>query len=413
MAGHPGWYPISQVCYPPELPAYFKNISDLKPIVGVPKDTEVVAIHSVMHAANRVAGVPGMHDPKFFMKLAGHLFNVQMARYRSKYSLITFPSDATYVPPVLPAHITINLESVSGAPSDDDITKVQDAIQIHQELRRVPSMFDAHINMELSQHLFDLQMARHMCVAGEGQPIHEPQAVAIHDGPTHVVEETPDIPEEMIIATNNAGTGANATGVYQAPQLAPGIDIRELMKQSNQLAKQFNQLLERSNELAERSRQTMDQSSAHVLAERFNQVLDRITRLAETPHQPAERHDQLAERFNQLFERFNQLVEQSNQPPQRANELTERSNEFADKANQLAEQLNELFERSNQLSEQANESGERLGDILGNINKVLMRIQHANGKLYIFRLRKADQQSCVSGDRWRSSEHFCVQLMAG
>ncbi|KDN33792.1 hypothetical protein RSAG8_13121, partial [Rhizoctonia solani AG-8 WAC10335] len=67
MAEHPGWYPPGQVCYPPELPAYLKNVCDLKPVVGVPSDAEVMRIHSVMHAANRVSGVPGMHDAGLFM----------------------------------------------------------------------------------------------------------------------------------------------------------------------------------------------------------------------------------------------------------------------------------------------------------------------------------------------------------
>ncbi|KDN46430.1 hypothetical protein RSAG8_04374, partial [Rhizoctonia solani AG-8 WAC10335] len=118
------------------------------------------------------------------MKLTDHLFGAQMARYRSKYSLITFPSvsvslflpvitdplwsgqDATYTPPVLPTHISVNLEPISGAPTDDEIIKVQEAFQNYQELRRSPSMFDVHVNMELSQHLFDIQTARYMRGAG-------------------------------------------------------------------------------------------------------------------------------------------------------------------------------------------------------------------------------------------------------
>ncbi|KAG8684876.1 hypothetical protein FRC11_011479, partial [Ceratobasidium sp. 423] len=78
-----------------------------------------------------------------------------------------------------------------------------------------------------------------------------------------------------------------------------------------------------------------------------------------------------------LFERFNQLVEQSTQPANRANELAERSNELADRANQLAEQLNRSSERSNELAEQASKGVEKLGDLMKNINRVLMGIQHA------------------------------------
>ncbi|CAE7102781.1 unnamed protein product [Rhizoctonia solani] len=373
---HPGWYPPGQVCYPPEVPAYFRNIHELKPIVGVPSDEEVIGIHKVMHAASRVSGVAGMHDSGFFMQLADHLFNAQMARYRSRYSLITFPSDATYTPPALPAHISANLKPVSGAPSDDEIAKVHDAIQTYQELRRIPSLFDARTNVELLQHLFDLQMARHMRVSSEIQPRHILQ-IAIE--PTNLAQtvENHRPSEDSVTSTNNVGTGANVTDTHDTPQSTTGIDVRELMERSNQLAERFNQLLERSNEIAEGYSQPADQSSIQPLAERFNEVLERLTRIVEQTHQPTEQSDRFAERFDQLFERLNQLVEQSTQHTQRANELAERSNGSADKANQLAEQLNQSHERSNQLSEQANKIWEQVGEISGNVNKVLVKIQHA------------------------------------
>ncbi|CAE6397382.1 unnamed protein product [Rhizoctonia solani] len=348
MAHNPGWYPPGQVCYPPELPASFRSIHDLKPIVGVPSDDEVISIHTVMHAASRVSGVPEMHDPKFFMQLADHLFDVQMARYRSKYSLVTFPSDATYTPPTLPTHISVNLEPVSGAPSDDEMSNVHEAIQVYQELRRIPSLFDAHVNMELSQHLFDLQMARHMRLAGESQP----RPVLQTAEPVHSVEST------------------NAVDTHHTPQPVPGIDVRELMEKSNQLAERFNRLLERSNELVERCTQPIDQSRSPTLSEQFSQVLERLTVLVEQPRQPAEHSDALAERFNQLFERFNQLVEQSNEPAHKANEL-------AEKANRLMRQLGNSSQRSNELAEQTKSSWDGIGDVLGNINRVLVGVQHA------------------------------------
>ncbi|CAE6454808.1 unnamed protein product [Rhizoctonia solani] len=364
MADHAEWYPRSQICYPPELPAYFQNVHDLKPIVGVPSDEEIIEIHTVIHVANslRISGLPGIHSPGLLMKLADHLFNVQMARYRSRYSLVTFPSDATYTPPDLPAHISVNLECISGAPSDNEIMKVQDAIQTYQELRRIPSMFDAHVNMELSQHLFDLQMARHMRIAGESQPSIISQPTVRTDNITRIAGHTSNASVGPDIATNDAGTKANVAGVHQTPQSTPGIGVRELIERSNQLAERFNHLLERSNELVERCNQTSTgQSSSQLLAERFNQVLERLTQLVEQSYQPGS--DRLTERFNELFERFNQLAEQSHQPAQRANELAERSNE--------------LTGRANWLMEQANKPVERLGDLLKNINGVLVGIQHA------------------------------------
>ncbi|KAG8726501.1 hypothetical protein FRC11_015071 [Ceratobasidium sp. 423] len=135
-----------------------------------------------------------------------------------------------------------------------------------------------------------------------------------------------------------------------------------MMERSNQLAERFNQLLERSNELVERSTKPVD-SLTQTFAERFNQVLERLTQLVEQSRQPADQSDRLAERFNELFERFNQLTEQSNPPAQGAS--------------QLAEQLNRSSERSNELSEQANKCWERVGDVLVNINRVLVGVQHA------------------------------------
>ncbi|KAG8708016.1 hypothetical protein FRC11_006878 [Ceratobasidium sp. 423] len=283
--------------------------------------------------------------------------------------------DATYTPPALPAQVSVNLEPVCGSPSDEEIMKVQDAIQGYQGLRRYPSMFDAHVNMELSQHLFDVQMARHMRVAGESQPTSIPHLAEIPEYSGQDVERNPNIVDESTTATNNTGTGASAAWIDPALQLPLGFDAGQLMERSNQLAEQFNQLLTRTNELMERSSQPSDQSN--TLSERFNQVFERFTQFVEQARQPSGQSDHLTERFNQLFERFNQLVEQSTQPANRANELAERSNELADRANQLAEQLNQSSERSNGLLEQASKGVEKLGDLMKNVNRVLMGIQHA------------------------------------
>ncbi|CAE6480704.1 unnamed protein product [Rhizoctonia solani] len=413
---HPGWYPPGQVCYPPELPASFKNIHELKPIVGVPSDDEVIGIHTVMHAASRVSGVTGMHDPNFFMQLADHLFNAQMARYRSKYSLITFPSDATYVPPALPAHISAGLEPIVGAPSDDEITKVYDAIQIYQELKRIPSLFDARTNMELSQHLFNLQMARHMQTSGENKPRLISQITV---GPVSSVQ-TAEVTQQCssgdsTTTTNNMGTGANVADTHHTTQQTTGIDVREVMERSNQLAERLNQLLEHSNEIAERCSQPADQPSIRTLAERFDQVLERLAQVVEHTHQPTEQSDRMAERFNQIFERLNQLAEQSAQRTQSANELAERSNESVDRANKLTEQLNQsharfnqLFEHLNQLIEQsiqhtqrANELAQRSNDSADRANKIAEQLNqyHKRSNQHFERLNQLVDQSTQSTQR--------------
>ncbi|CAE6416753.1 unnamed protein product [Rhizoctonia solani] len=361
MTDNLGWYPPAGICYPPELPNYLKNIYELKPIIGVPSDDEVIRIHVVLQAARKASEIPGMYDSGLLMDLADHLFGAQMARYRSKYSLITFPSDATYTPPTLPAHISVKLELISGAPTDEEMTRAQDALRSYQQFNHAPSMFDAHTNMELSQHLFDLQMARYMRRAGEIQPSLEPPAIAKPENLVQSMRPSFDITEDTV-TTNNLGTGGNATGVSHTSHLA-SVDVRELMERSNQLAERFNQLLERSNELVERYGQPSEQPNS--LAERFDQVLERLTHFVERTRESDEqsKSDQLAERFNQLLERFNQLAEQSSQSANRSNELADQSNELIRKANQLAEQATKPIERT--------------ADLLKNINKVLVGIQHA------------------------------------
>ncbi|CAE6395080.1 unnamed protein product [Rhizoctonia solani] len=338
MAEYPGWYPDSLVLYPPELPAYLKHVYELKPIAGLPRDAEIVGIHSVVHAASRVSGVPGMHDPNLFMLLADHLFDVQMARYRSRYSRITFPTNATYIPPALPALVSINLGTVSGAPSDEEIIKVQDAVRAYQNLITVPSVFDPHVNMELSQHLFDLQMARHIQLANGTNPSLEAHSSAETESSIRPVELQRDTTE----GTANGTSKPDEEGKFkvdQVSQLVPGI-VQELMERSNQLT------------------------------ERFDQALEQFTRIAEQTHAPKERLNLHAERFDQLFERRDQIFEQSNWSAQQVSTLAKRSD-------QLVEQLAQSSTRSNQLAEQANEHAEQFGHVMRNINRVLVGIQHA------------------------------------
>ncbi|CAE6425124.1 unnamed protein product [Rhizoctonia solani] len=227
MAHHSEWYPPGQVCSPPELPTYLKNVYDLKPIIGLPSDSEVVGIHDVMHAARKASDVPGVHNPGLILSLADHLFGVQMVRYRNKY-FITLPSDTIYTPPNLPVHVSAKLQPVSGVPTDDEIMGVQDAVQTYQEMRRFPSMFDAHINMELSQHLFDLQMARYTRYVNKSQPSAPQGNIGSTRIPTFTDEKT-------TTASNNAGMGANAIDSPCLSQSLPAIDIHESVKGLNQV----------------------------------------------------------------------------------------------------------------------------------------------------------------------------------
>ncbi|EUC58596.1 PSDC domain protein, putative, partial [Rhizoctonia solani AG-3 Rhs1AP] len=209
-----------------------------------------------------------------------------------------------------------------------------------------------------------------MRVTGESEPRPVLQEAAELPNPVQIPDSSSTSSTEPINTTNNVGTGANTVDPYHITQPVPDINVRELMERSNQLAERFNQLLERSNELVERCAQPIDQSHSSTLSDQFNRVLERLIVLVEHPRQPTEHSDALAERFNQLLERFNQLMEQSKEPAHRANEL-------AEKANQLMEQLGESSEYSNELSEQTASCWDRMGDVLGNINRVLVGVQHA------------------------------------
>ncbi|KAH7335739.1 hypothetical protein B0J17DRAFT_667594 [Rhizoctonia solani] len=377
MTARAMWYPPGQVCLPPELPVYLKCVHDLKPIVGVPNDAEIIGIHSVIQAANKVSGVPGMHNPNLFMKLADHLFNAQMAKYRSKYSLITFPSNATYTPPALPAHITVKLEPVAGAPSDEEVVKVQDAVRVYQHFTTVPSMFDPYVHMELSQHLFDIQMARHMRLAGDVQPNLESEQNAQFDYPVQPRELAPNVTEEMCDSTSSPRADRRAEGVTKPSQLVPGIDICELIERSNRLIDRSNQLLERT--------QPADQVTQTT--ERFNQMLEQFTALVEKVHTPAVGSDQPIDCFVQVFERFARViseliqpVQHSNQHAERLNQLVqgfyepiERSNELSEQANQLADQLNRSAVRYNVLAEQAVAAG-RTENMTGRMNRIRLNL---------------------------------------
>ncbi|ELU39539.1 PSDC domain-containing protein [Rhizoctonia solani AG-1 IA] len=306
------------------------------------------------------------------MGLADHLFDVQMGKHSRRVlvrNLTCSLASATYSPPNLPDHLSTKLESVSGAPTNEQMIKVQYILLNYQEMRRFPSMFDAHVNMELSQHLFDLQMARHMRMAGESEPILGSEATL---KPPVTLLNTPHTPSktEEAITTNNIGRGADDIEAHYTIHSVTGAETRDLIERSNKLAERFNQLLERSNELLEGRNKSTDSSSTPNSVQQFNQMLERLTQIVEHSQKPAEQ-------FNQLFDRLNQLVELSKQPAQRANELGEQSNNIADRANQLIEQLNQSFGHSNQLSEKANKSLESFAGLLQNINGVLVGIQHA------------------------------------
>ncbi|CAE6388733.1 unnamed protein product [Rhizoctonia solani] len=329
MVEHPGWYPPGQVCYPPDLPPYLKNVCDLKPIVGVPRGDELIGIHAVIQAATRASTIPGMHDPGLFTQLGDHLFSAQMAVYRSKYTSLLFPSDATYTPPALPAHVSVKLDPISCAPTDEQVTQVHEAIRSYQRFSEIPSMFEHRVHADLSQHLFDIQMARYMIQESKRKPNVTQLPCPIE--PVGRVSEVAEVAEEPITAhgtSNNPGKGAESL------QLS-AVGVRDILQRSNETAERANELSERSNQLIERS---------NHLAEKLTGLLEKSSLPAEKPKQATDQsgNDILAQRFNELLLR-----------------------------------LAGYFERSNQLVESSKKSVQELGRVLWTINKVLVRIQHA------------------------------------
>ncbi|CAE6457249.1 unnamed protein product [Rhizoctonia solani] len=154
---------------PPSLPAYLTSTHDLKSIVGIPSDEDIKAIHATVRAVNGMSHIPGMHDPELSVQLAKHLFDVQMAVYRSQYSFSLFPGDIVYTPPPLPSHIPITLQPVVGAPSDEELKLVHSMVRAAENLANSPSMFDPDLSLKLSQHFFNINIARYIRDSIHGQ----------------------------------------------------------------------------------------------------------------------------------------------------------------------------------------------------------------------------------------------------
>ncbi|QRV82958.1 laminin domain protein [Ceratobasidium sp. AG-Ba] len=128
------------------------------------------------------------------MKLSQHLFNLQIARYRDRYPDI---KDTIYTPPVLPAHIPVSLEQVTGNPSDEQVKSVQTALRFSESFVSIPSVFDADLSMNLSQHLFDLQFERYLRQVLGIDPAPAQVLPSEHPVPAHSSDVAPNIPLEI------------------------------------------------------------------------------------------------------------------------------------------------------------------------------------------------------------------------
>ncbi|KEP48423.1 putative laminin domain protein [Rhizoctonia solani 123E] len=311
------------VYLPPELPPYLKSVYDLKSIVGTPSDDEVIGIHAVIRMAQKAVDIPGTGDPALLAQLYEHLFDIQIAKYRNQYLSAVFPETTTYTPPTLPAHVAVQLEPVTGAPCEEEVMKVQSAIRSYDQFANAPTLFDPRVGMELSQHLFDIQMARYTVRVNEchvSQSVQHPSSNCTRNSSsscTRVAGQS--MTEGPGTSMNDAGVGTVVADFYASAEDQRGIDTQNAIERSNQLVEQTNQLIERSNQIAERANQLVDKCS-----------------------HPAEQSNKLLERFSQLFER-----------------------------------LNEHLDQSNRVMKESMQPVEKIGDVLRNINRVLVRIQHA------------------------------------
>ncbi|QRW24064.1 laminin domain protein [Rhizoctonia solani] len=248
-------YPAEEVCEPPVLPPYLKAICDLQPIVGVPSDEEIIGVHAVVRVANQVVNVPDICDSMLLAGLSEHLFDVQMAKYRSKHSKKLSLAGTIYIPPQLPPHLPRQLEI---------------------KYTEVPSMFDPQLDAELSQHLFDLQMAKYMERRVSGQINHA------HPGTStsQFIVSAPAFQESNSkgpTLNDHNRTGNDFAQEYRQTQATLETQICHAMQQSNRLAKQANQLTERSNWLAEQSNRLVEQSNRPV--EKLGDALEKINKV--------------------------------------------------------------------------------------------------------------------------------------
>ncbi|KAH7322213.1 hypothetical protein B0J17DRAFT_710644 [Rhizoctonia solani] len=152
---------VATILTPPQLPTYLSDTCALEQIVGIPTKDNVKAIHATIRALNSVSYLPSLFDPDLSMQLAQHLFDSQMAIHQFTRSSHRPSGTAVYMPPDLPPDIPGILNRVIGAPSDEQIQSVQSVVRHIESQSYNPQLFDANLKMELSQHLFDIQLARH------------------------------------------------------------------------------------------------------------------------------------------------------------------------------------------------------------------------------------------------------------
>ncbi|CAE6473741.1 unnamed protein product [Rhizoctonia solani] len=166
-------YPRVVTLTPPQLPTFLSDTYTLRPIIGKPKEEEVKVIHAAIRGLNSISHLPSLYSPDLAMQLSQHLFDAQMAVYRANHSFDPLSGTpgrerSVYTPPTLPPDVPSSLNRIVGAPSDEEMMSIQSVVRYVESLSYNPQRFDANLSMQLSQHLFDLQLARHLHNAGQG-----------------------------------------------------------------------------------------------------------------------------------------------------------------------------------------------------------------------------------------------------
>ncbi|KDN43341.1 hypothetical protein RSAG8_06125, partial [Rhizoctonia solani AG-8 WAC10335] len=181
-----------------------------------------------------------MHDPDLPIQLAKHLFDVQMAVYRSQYSFSLFPGDIVYTPPPLPSHIPVILQPVVGAPSDEELKLVHDMVRAAENLANSPSMFDPDISLKLSQHLFNINIARYIRDSMHGQlgsQVNVPQSE--QNSSTHATPMAQPIP----VIHNNDNQSYSLPSATPNPNPSNPARSRTLASSPEELSTQTKELI--------------------------------------------------------------------------------------------------------------------------------------------------------------------------
>ncbi|EUC54846.1 hypothetical protein RSOL_075420 [Rhizoctonia solani AG-3 Rhs1AP] len=252
--------PNQTVLTPPDLPSYLRTLHELQPIVGKPTDEEVKAIHAVIRALNSIVHLYTVYDPNLSVQLSQHLFGAQMAVYQANHSMSMLPGNV-YTPPTLPPHIPSTLNPVTGTPSIEDIKSAQSALRTAESLVTSPQMFNANLNMNLSQHLFDLQFARYIHDLTQGKSVSGDRS-----GPPFVSQPIQAPQDDFSVHPNS-----DSEEQIQSTPVARSEQVRELPSEIGQLGEIMKEMRDATRE----SKGVLDNMNRMLMSIKRDQLMVR------------------------------------------------------------------------------------------------------------------------------------------